>query len=186
MEEWIFTVIDITENYFNKEIWEEVKLEVYKCASEHKFGVSNFLYPENIISPIPILIYDIQFNNPELFQKLCDYDVDKMGVNYSDKFVHKVIRFFSPGSYMNESVDSNESEFYTHFLNEEWNENWGGFFTYKNDSYHSILPESNKLIKYDYSIPNQVTPTINNPPMLITLQTTVTSKNFDNTDFFFG
>ena len=117
-----------------------------------------------------ILIFDIE-DDSELFSKLKTALLPIVGQEFEDK---NWVFTFAAGSYFSFipwHVDEKHLRSLTIYLNEFWDQNWGGYFLYESeDGIRAEVPTFNKGILFTPPLPHSTTMPSLNAPLRLSLQ----------------
>jgi hypothetical protein len=132
------------ENFLNQELFLELKEYIDKLKSNNltTFTTSTTVWPEgNRMYSTPILRFILSDNNKELHEKIVRVIKEKTGY-YGGPIV---IHLWPPLSYLSWHEDTHVKAAFTLYLNDRWDENWGGYLMYKdeNEQIKGIAPKKN-------------------------------------------
>ena len=122
---------------------------------------------ELIKNSAPILRYDFNENDIDIFYELKKEIEDKIPYIINTATFH----LYPNLSYITWHDDHNYDAALTIFLNENWDEDWGGYLMYKeNNEIKAIKPEKNMGVLQENSIEHCVTTNNIGAPIRTTLQ----------------
>ena len=149
---------------YNNILPEELYIEVLsyvKMLMEEKsmnFTTSTLTWNNKLKGhSVPILRYDFSKNDVVMYNKI-KKELEKQIPYFVDSFC---LHVWSPLSYITWHDDSHTKAALTLYLNETWDENWGGYLMYKeNSEIKAIKPERNLGVLQENGVEHSVT-TIN-------------------------
>lgn len=134
----------IYQNFLDDELFLELKDYINKLQSNTStpFTTSTTVWPkDNRMHSTPILRYVLSDNNKELHSKIIKVIKEKTGF-YGGMIV---IHLWPNLSYIPWHEDTHVKAAFTLYLNDRWDENWGGYLMYKDadEQIKCILPKQN-------------------------------------------
>jgi len=121
------------ENFLSEELFIELKNYIQFAKEDDQLGMHAFTTSsttwqmDNLQSSVPVVRFILTYHNKELHKKITKELKEKMGV-YGD-FI--VIHLWPPLSYLPWHHDNYVTNAITLFLNDEWKDDWGGYFMYE-------------------------------------------------------
>lgn len=119
-----------------------------------------------------IKIHNLYIHNSELYDQIY-YELRNYFSDFSKDKVNFNLYVWTPGSYINWHNDGDYKYGFTLYMNDNWNENNGGIFLYKDhkDNYNvnGYIPQSNSLVKVKNNF-HSVTSITPNSPLRLTIQ----------------
>jgi len=168
--------ISITDNFLPDELYVECfnyAMSIYN-SNDMVFKTNNIWNNNIVYDSSPILIHTID-NNHNLCKRIQKSMIDNL--NLSDKnisFRDLHFYFYTPGSHIPWHDDGHYSGGITIYLNNEWNDNWGGAIIYKSKDSKMIdggfYPKQNRGIILSNKIEHSVMPTTKSSNIRISIQ----------------
>lgn len=163
------------DNFFDEDLFEEIIsfIKTIMNSKQSKLTTNRFWQEGLIAHSSPILRYQFDNNDVNLFNKIKEVVLKKTEYSISDVVVH----IFPKLAYIPWHDDSHCKAALTIYLNEDWKENWGGIFLYKKDNeIKGIIPQKNLGIVLEAGAEHCVTTTNINAEDRISLQFFLTKK----------
>jgi Rps23 Pro-64 3,4-dihydroxylase Tpa1-like proline 4-hydroxylase len=163
------------DNFFDEELFEEVIFFIKTIMNSKQSKLTtNRTWGEGLIShSSPIIRYQFDNNDTDLFNKIKEV-VSKKTEYY---ITEGVFHIFPKLAYIPWHNDTHCEQALTIYLNEDWDENWGGIFLYKKDNeIMGIVPHKNLGILLEAGTGHCVTTTNINAEDRISLQFFLTKK----------
>jgi hypothetical protein len=136
--------LTVYNNFFTDDLHEELINTARYLLTQggNNFCTNAWWNPKLIKDSFPVLIHGVH-KDSELFKKTRDQIEEKTNliVNENDILIYYWTRF----SYIPWHKDHSYAGALTVYLNEEWHEDWGGYFLYENEEndIRAILPRKN-------------------------------------------
>jgi hypothetical protein len=134
--------IIVYDEFLSNELFDEAQIFAEKTikSPEPYMGRTNLCWQDEIVNQsTPVIIRDI-LNDSPLYAKLKSEIEAKTGLEVDRLMMY----FWTKLSYIPWHNDSHVESALTIYLNDYWNENWGGYFMYNlNNQIIAIKPERN-------------------------------------------
>lgn len=152
------------ENFLSESLYEETIHYMEWNLKENKDSAlrTNILWGDHLVEgSFPVLTFKIGKQNPQLADKIREEIYNKIDVIKEIKFFGVVGHYWTKLSYIPWHDDSSFFGGLTIFLNRNWDENYGGYFLYKeSDEVKAILPQKN-LAVFQYNRTKHCTTPVN-------------------------
>jgi hypothetical protein len=163
--------IELYENFLSEELFLELKEYVKKLKSNKatEFTTSTTVWPvDNIMYSTPILRYILSENNIELHNKIIKTIKEK--TEFYGGII--VLHMWPPLSYLGWHTDDHVKAAFTLYINDNWNEDWGGYLMYENDNeqVECIKPKKNLGVLQQNNVRHCVSTINSGSEMRISLQ----------------
>ena len=151
--------LTVYNEFFTEELYDElISTARYLLTQGGNNFCTNTWWDQKIVKDsFPVLIHGI-YKDSELFAKTRKQiqEKTKLAVNDNDIMVYYWTRF----SYIPWHKDHTYDGALTVYLNEEWHEDWGGYFLYEEDEndLRAILPRKNLGLLQQGGIKHSTTP----------------------------
>lgn len=104
------------------------------------FANTTFWDKDLVENSSPVLVYNFTNSDLEMYKEITEELKSKVNLNIYSMIIH----IWPPLSYITWHSDGGYEGGLTIYLNDKWNQNWGGYFMYKDyDGIRSIKPERN-------------------------------------------
>ena len=157
-------MINLEYNFFNQD--ELAEIDNFIDATKNNFEWrTSFCWDDNVKYGV---------DNLTLCRLAPDFVLKKLQ-NYfnTSNYISTMIYLWFPNSHIAWHNDSHSEYTGTIYLNNNWNENYGGYFNYKEQKTNEIktvIPQHNLMLVNRGNISHCVTPTISTAPIRKTLQ----------------
>jgi hypothetical protein len=159
------------ENFFTEDLYSELIQTARYLLTQggNSFCTNNWWDPKLIKDSFPVLIHGIH-KDSELFKNTRKQIEDKTNLIVCENDI--LIYYWTRFSYIPWHKDQSYAGGLTVYLNEEWNEDWGGYFLYKKEEndIRAILPKKNLGLLQQGGIQHSTTPVHFDGGMRITIQ----------------
>lgn len=158
------------EDFFTEDLYLELigTAKTLLRQNSHNFITNAWWDPEIVKDSFPVLIHSI-YKDSELF-RLCREQIEKK-TNLLVKDHEIMIYYWTRFSYIPWHEDKTYGGALTVYLNEEWHEDFGGYFLYEDKKdIKAILPKRNFGLLQQGGIRHSTTPVHINGGMRITIQ----------------
>jgi len=146
------------DNFFSEELYNEIYDFVTGVVlTKQKKLTTNRLWDKELVnSSTPIMRYEFESNDKEMFNKISEEIAKKTGYIVNSGVIH----IFPKLSYITWHNDGKYEAALTVYLNKKWNNDWGGFFLYtEDDNINGIIPKKNYGILQSNGVYHCVTTT---------------------------
>jgi Rps23 Pro-64 3,4-dihydroxylase Tpa1-like proline 4-hydroxylase len=146
-------------------------------SSSMCFATHRCWNPDIVKDSFPVFIHSISPDS-EFYDKLNDEFVQNLEPFFSEQKIKTqmnpefMLYYWTRFSYIPWHSDANFYGGLTVYLNEEWDQDWGGYFMYKNEdgSISAIPPQRNTAVLQFGGVPHSTTPVHYSGELRITLQ----------------
>lgn len=159
-----------TKNVFEKTLLLKLKNYIYDTIKNNNIVKTNLNSWPNDVKGNSNLVEIITINNHmQLFRDIYNELKEFGGINYNELSLQ--IYIWHPGSYIKWHNDGDHKLGFTVYLNENWDEDFGGIFLYKEqNNIFGFKPEHNTIIFVKDKLEHCVTMITPDAPLRITLQ----------------
>lgn len=164
--------IELHKNFLSEDLFVElvdsVNQKIISGGDSPIFSTNIYTWQKELInSSTPILRYYLNDIDKNITSKLKKEIENKIPFYVDGMMVH----LFTKLSYIPWHDDYGHKAAMTIYLNNTWDDNWGGYFMYKhNDEIRAIKPSRNLAVIQDGGIPHCVTTTNIDSDIRMTLQ----------------
>jgi hypothetical protein len=164
------------DDFLSNDLFDEVQTFAEKKikSPEPHFGRTNLCWQDEVLKQsTPVIIIDI-INDTPMYNKLKSEIDSKTGFQVERLMLY----FWTKLSYIPWHDDGHAKSALTIYLNDYWDDDWGGYFMFNlNNEIKAIIPERNLAIIQTGGVPHSVSTVNLNADLRITIQAFFTEDN---------